>query len=523
MSRQPKQLLFDTEARNKLLTGLNKVADAVGSTLGPKGRNVAIWMPWEAPKVLHDGVSVAQAIDLEDRFEDSGAQLIKEAARKTNDKAGDGTTVTTILTQAIVNEALQNIQAGANPMTLKEGIEGSLKVALKELDKLTKKIETDEEIEQIATISAANPEIGKMVAEAIKKVGPEGIITVEEGNKVETEVEYKQGMEIDRGYLSPYFVTNQETVEAVIEDAYILMTDKRINYAKDLLPFVERFAQVSKNLVIFCGECVEEGMAFLVVNKLRGNINVVAIQAPAYGDRRVDELHDIASFTGGAAILEDSGRQLDSVQIEELGRAEKVIIDRDKTVIINGKGDPTGRINELREQLKKANTEYDRQIKGKRLAQLAGSVAVINVGGATEVEMKERKERVIDAVNATKAAVSDGIVAGGEVTLLELASTLKESESTGKVDSRILIKALKKPFVKLVTNAGLDYAEVREKLAGKKYPFGIDVTDGQVKDLIEAGIIDPVKVTRSALENSVSVAGMIMSTNTVITDMKEEK
>lgn len=513
MNKPVKELKFDTEARQKLLVGLNKVANAVGSTLGPKGRNVAIWEPYGAPRVLHDGVSVANSIDLEDKFEDSGAQLIKEAARKTNDKAGDGTTVTTVLTQAIVNEALQNIQAGANPMTLKEGIEDSLKVALKELEKLTKKIETDEEIEQIATISAASPEIGKMVAEAVKKVGSEGIITVEEGKGMETTVEYKQGMEIDRGYLSPYFVTNQETVECVIEDPYILLTDKKINYARDLLPFVEKFVQESKNLVIFCGECVEEGMALLVVNKLRGAINVVAVQAPAYGDRRVDELQDIALLTGGAAILEDSGRGLDSVEITELGRAEKVIVDRDKTVIINGKGDATGRIAELREQLKLANTEFDKQIKGQRLAKLAGSVAVINVGAATEVELRERKERVIDAVNATKAAVSDGIVAGGEITLLNLARN-----SDG-----ILERAMREPFMKLMTNAGFKLMDVSANMAGKPYPYGIDVMDGEVKDLIAAGIIDPVKVTRSALENAVSVAGMIMSTDTVIAPVEKEE
>jgi chaperonin GroEL len=518
MSKPVKALLFNTEARNKLLVGLNKVADAVGSTLGPKGRNVAIWEPYGAPLVTHDGVSVAGSIDLDDKFEDAGAQLIKEAAQKTSNKAGDGTTVTTVLTQAIVNEALQNIQAGANPMTLKEGIEDSLKIALKELEKLTKKIETDEEIEQIATISAADPEKGKIVAEAFKKVGAEGIITVEEGKAMETTIDFKQGMEIDRGYLSPYFVTNQETVEAVIDDPYILLTDKKINYAKDLVPFIERLLPVTKNLVVFCGECVEEGMAFLVVNKLRGNINVVAVQAPAYGDRRADELQDIALLTGGAAILEDSGRTLDSVQVEELGRAEKVIVDRDKTVIINGMGDATGRIAELREQLKIANTEFDKQIKGQRLAKLAGSVAVINVGAASDVEMKEKKKRFINAVNATKAAVSDGVVAGGEITLLKL-SEIKELNP-------IFSRALRTPFDKLLNNAGYrsnDTEFVLMMSVKDGYPYGVDVMDGQVKDLLKAGIIDPVKVTRSALENAVSVAGMIMSTDSIIAPIEKEE
>lgn len=512
MSKVTKELKFDIEARNKLLVGLNKVADAVSSTLGPKGRNVAIWEPYGPPRVLHDGVSVANAIELEDKFEDSGAQLIKEAARKTNDKAGDGTTVTTILTQAIVSEALQNITAGVNPMVLKEELEVSLQEALVELGHLTRTIKTPAETEQIATISAADPVIGKLVAEAIEKIGADGVITVEEGNKTFTEVEYKQGMEIDRGYLSPYFVTDQETVEAVIDDPYILITDRKINYAQDLLPFFEKFVKVSKNLVIFCGECVEEGMALLVVNKLRGNINVVAVQAPAYGNRRADELQDIAALTGGVAILEDSGRTVDSIEIEELGRAEKIIVDRDNTIIINGAGNATGRIDDLRKQLEKANTEFDKQIKQQRLAKLVGSVAVINVGAATEPELKEKKERVIDAVNATKAAVSDGIVAGGEITLLSLS----------KLGNGIFSKALQQPFRKLISNAGLDLIEVVTKMGGVNYPQGIDVIDGQLKDMIEAGIIDPVKVVKSALENSVSVAGMILTNNTVIAPIEKD-
>lgn len=510
----PKNLSFDGNARSKLLIGITKVADAVGSTLGPKGRNVAIDEGWDDTLVSHDGVSVAGSIILEDPEENVGARLIRKAARATSDKVGDGTTVTTILTHAIVKEALQNIQAGSNPMTLKKEIEDSLQIALKELDKLKKEIKTDEEIESIATISAADPEKGKLVGEAFKKVGNEGIITVEDGKKLETTVEYKQGMEIDRGYLSPYFVTNQETVEAIIEDPYILLTDKRINNARDILPFIERFVPVSKNLVIFCGECVEEGMAFLVVNKLKGNINVVVVQAPAYGDRRADELQDIGVLTGGTAILEDSGRQLESVQVEELGRAEKVIVDKDKTVIVNGKGDATGRMEELRKQLKLVSTDYDKQIKEKRLAKLAGSVAVINIGAASDVEMKEKKKRFINAINSTKSAVSDGVVAGGEITLLKL------SQLEGL--HPIFKQALKQPFIQLVTNAGLDYAEVRERMAGKDYPFGVDVMDGEIKNLIEAGIIDPVRVTRSALENAVSVAGMICSTNTLITDIPKE-
>ena len=527
MSNIAKDLLFDTKARTKLLEGIEIVAKAVGESLGPKGKNTAIYEAWGSPIITHDGVTISNAIVLPDLFQDMGAKLIKEAAQKTSDKAGDGTSVTTILTHAIVKEALQNIQAGANPMTLKKEIEDSLQIALQELDKLKKEIKTDEEIESIATISSADPEKGKLVAEAFKKVGNEGIITVEDGKKIETTVEYKQGMEIDRGYLSPYFVTNQETVEAIIEDPYILLTDKKINYAREILPFIERFVQVSKNLVIFCGECVEEGMAFLVVNHLKGNIKVVAVQAPAYGDRRAEELQDIGILTGGTPILEDSGRQLESVQVEELGRAEKVIVNRDKTIIVNGAGDASGRMEELRKQLKLANTDYDKQIKEQRLAKLAGSVAVINIGAASDVEMKEKRKRFINAINSTKSAVSDGVVAGGEITLLKLAKGKTVQIGDAKLTystpgSKIFLEALKAPFIQLVTNAGLDYAEVREKMAGKDYPFGVDVNDGQVKDLIVAGVIDPVRVVRSALENSVSVATMIMTCNSLITDIPKE-
>ena len=535
--REPKMLAFNAEARNKLLSGINKVADAVASTLGPKGRNVAINEAFNV-KVTHDGVSVAGSINLEDYFEDMGAELIKAAAQKTSDTAGDGTTVTTVLTQAIINEALQLIQAGANPMTLKKEIEDSLAKVLEELKKLAKEVTTDEEIEHIATISAADPEKGKLVAEAIKKVGSDGVITVEAGKGSETTVEYKQGLEFDRGYAttSPYFVTDQERAEAIVENPYILITDKRLNYSKDVLPIMQKLAETgSRDLVIIAGECVEEALATLVVNKLQGNIKVLAVQAPGYGDRRIDELEDIAILTGGTAILEDSGREIESIQVAELGRASKVITDRDKTVIIGGVG--TGvkkRMDTIRQQIKVANTDWDKQIKEQRLAKLAGGVAVINVGAATEVELQEKKKRFVNAVNSTKSAIAEGIVAGGEITLLKLASIMQnnvdfEASRAGggnpSLGRNILTQALKAPFKRLVSNAGLDYAEVRENLSGKQYPLGIDVEDGHVKDLLEAGIIDPVKVTRSALENSVSIACMVMTTNTLISELpnKEEK
>ena len=529
MSKLLKDLKFGTDARNSLLKGMNVVADAVGSTLGPRGRNVAVDQYQDVdvpPTILHDGVSVARSINLPDNFEDMGARLLKDAALRTNEKAGDGTTTATILAQAIVKEALKNIEAGINPMVLKKEIEDSLKAVLTRLSELSKDVASDEEIEQVATISAADPSIGKLVAEALGKVGKDGIITVEEGKTMETEVEYKQGMEIDRGYLSPYFINNQERVEAVIEEPFILLTDKKINYGYELKPFLEKFlAAGHKNLVVFAGEVVEEGMQMFVVNKVRGVLSVVAVQAPAFGDRRIDELEDLATLVGGHAILEDSGRDLKSIEIEELGKADKVISDRDKTIIIKGHGDKKAikkRVDSLREQIKLANTDFDREIKQERLAKLAGSIAIINVGAATEIELKEKKERVIDAVAATKAAVEEGIVAGGEVTLLYMALKGLQGKfvATG---GKILQEALKAPFKKLIDNAGFDYAEVLQKLSGKDYPFGIDVLDGEVKDMIKSGIVDPVKVTRSALENAVSVAIMTMSTNTLIVDHPKEE
>lgn len=513
MSKQAKVLIFDTEARNKLLSGIEKVAHAVSSTLGPKGRNVAINEPWGAPTITHDGVSVAGAINLEDPDENMGAELIREAARKTSDKAGDGTTCTTILTHALIKESLQLIQAGANPMVLKKDLESSLALVLKELDILKKDITTDEEIENIATVSAADPEKGKLVAQAFKKVGKEGSITIENGNSLDDKLVVKEGMEIARGYLSPYFVNNPETDECEIENPYILITDKKLNYAREIIPILKLVGEHSKNLVIFAGEVVEEGMATLVVNKLDGNhFNLVAVQSPGYGDRRADELGDIAAFTGGQVILEDSGRELSSVTLEEFGRAERVVVDRNKTVILKGGGNPAGRIKELQVQVKSATTEFDKSTKGARLAGLTGSVAVISIGAASDVEQKEKRKRFINAINSTKAAALDGIVAGGEITLLKL--------STVQGIHPILVEALKRPFKQLVENAGIEYADVKSLV---KYPIGIDVMDGQVKDLIKAGIIDPVKVTRSALENSVSVAGMVISTNTLISDKQEDK
>lgn len=516
MAKVPVKILFGREAKEKMMKGINLLAEAVGSTLGPRSRLVGINNPFTTPDLYRDGVTVARRINLEDPFEDMGAELLKAAAIKTNETAGDGTTVTTILTHAIIKEALQSIAAGVNPMTLKKEIEEAKDRILEDLKKLSKPIKTDEEIEQIATISAADSEIGKMVAEALLKVGKDGIVTVEQGKGLTTTVDYKQGMEIDRGYLSPYFVTDQATVEAIVEEPYILITDKKLNYAHDLVPLVEKLLPISKNLVIFAGEVVEEAMALLVANKIRGAINVVAVQAPAYGGRRVDELEDLAILTGGTAILEDSGRTLDSVEVAELGRAEKIVVDRDKTVIFTGKGDDKAiqaRIDNLKDQMKLANTDFDKDIKEQRLAKLAGKVAVINVGATTEIEATEKKERVIDSVNATKAGIEEGVVAGGEITLLELS---RNSEG-------ILQRALKAPFKKLMENAGFDYGDIREKMAGNNYPFGVDVTTGEVTDLIKIGIIDPVKVTRSAIENAVSVAVMVITTDALISEVEKKE
>lgn len=522
MSKFIKTIVTKNEARAKMLKGMNILADAVSSTLGPRSRNVAIDMaPGHdiAPTVLHDGVSVARAINLKDVHEDMGVRLLKGASLKTNEVAGDGTTTSTILAQAIINEAFRNITAGANPMVLKQELEDGLKVVVKQLKELAKPIKTDEEMEQVASISASDPAIGKLVAEAIKKVGQDGAITIEDGHSNETTVTYTQGMEIDRGHLAGNFITDGERNKSLVEDPYILLTDKKINYAYQLIPLLDKLVKEAKSnaIVIFAGEVVEEALHFLVINKLQGKLKVIAIQAPAYGARRVEELQDLAVLTGGTVILEEAGRQIESVTLEELGRCDKIEADWDKTIISGSKGDEGAvkkRIEELREQIKNANTPYDEDIREQRLAKLTGGVAVINVGGTTDVEVKEKKERVIDAKNATKAAVEEGIVAGGEITLLTIAKHIPQG---------ILRNALQAPFKKLIENSGLDYGDIREKMAGKEYPWGIDVTCGCVKNLIDNGIIDPVRVSRVALENAISISGAVITTETLITDLVEDK
>lgn len=522
-----KILKFDHDARDKLLKGINTLTDAVASTLGPKGRNVAIDKKWGAPNVVHDGVTVAKEIDLEDPFENMGAQLIKEAASKTNDVAGDGTTTATILAQAIVSEGLKNIQAGSNPMILRHGIEKATSTLVEELKKMSKKLTTTEEITQVATISAQDAVIGKTISEAIARVGKDGVITVEEGKTMEMSVDYKEGMELDKGYASPYFVTDTDKMEASIEDAFILITDKKISNMAELLPFLEKFVQVSKNLVIIADEIEGEALTTLVVNKLRGVFNVLAVGAPGFGERRKEMLADIAILTGGTVISEDTGRKFESVEIEDLGRAGRVTSKKDTTLIVDGKGDKKAidsRIAQIRKELEASDSEFDKEKLSERLAKLTGGVAVINVGAATEVEMKEKKERVIDAVAATKAAIEEGIVSGGEIALLRVAGALDKIKVEGqeeKVGVEIVKKAIEQPFRKLMGNAGFDPGVYLAKVLESTGNMGVDVLDGMVKDLVKAGVIDPVKVTRTALQNAASVAIMVMTTNVLISDKPE--
>ena len=522
-----KILKFDSDAREKLLKGVNILTEAVASTLGPKGRNVALDKKWGAPNVVHDGVTVAKEIDLEDPFENMGAQLIKEAASKTNDVAGDGTTTATILAQGIVSEGLKNIQAGSNPMILKHGIEKAVLALVEELKKMSKKLTTQEEIQQVATISAADKEIGRLIAEALQKVGKDGVVTVEDGKTMEMAVDYKEGMEFDKGFVSPYFVTDTDKMEASIEDVHILITDKKISSASDLVPFLEKFVQVSKNLVIIADEVEGEALALLVVNKLRGTFNVLAVKAPGFGDRRKESLEDIAILTGGTVVSEDTGKKFESVEITDLGKAGRVTSDKENTLIVDGKGAKAkieARISQIRRELASSDSEFDKEKLQERLAKLTGGVAVINVGAATEIELKEKKERVIDAVAATKAAIEEGIVAGGEVALLRVVKALDGVVALAdeeKVGVEIVRKALQQPFRHLVKNAGIDEGVALSKVMESTGNMGIDVMGGGLTDLVKAGIIDPVKVTRTALQNAASVAIMIMTTNVLVSDKPE--
>lgn len=529
-----KQIKFSEEAREKLAKGVNILAKAVVTTLGPRGRNVALDRKWGAPNVVHDGVSVAKEIELEDPFENMGAQLVKEAASKTNDVAGDGTTTSTLLTQAIVNMGMKNITAGANPMILKKGIDEAVKTVVEEIKKMAKKVSINnkEELIQVATISAADSQIGEKIAEALDKVGKDGVITVEEGKGLQMEIEYKEGMEFDRGYASPYFVTDSEKMIAEVEEPYILITDKKISAISDLLPFLEKFVKVSKNLVIIADEVEGEALATLVVNKLRGTFNALVVKAPGFGDRRKEMLQDIAILTGGTVISEDLGKKLENVEIDDCGRAEKVWADKENCRIIGGKGaqkEIQARIAQIRREREQTTSEFDKEKLQERLAKLTGGVAVINVGAATEVEMKEKKERVNDAVAATKAALEEGIVAGGGVTLLQARKSLEglkkkmatEEEKTGV---EIVYKSLAEPIKMIAENSGADAGWILRKVEESKDPdYGFDALTLGFGSMFKRGIVDPAKVVRSALENAASVATMILTTEALVTDIPEKK
>lgn len=525
-----KQLKFAKDAREALLKGIDTVAKAVVTTLGPKGRNIALDKKWGAPNIVHDGVSVAREIDLPDPFENMGAQLVKEAASKTNDNAGDGTTTSTLLAQVMTQKGMKKIDEGANPMIVKKGIEKAVEAVVAELKKMAKPIKNKEEITQVATISAGDEVIGSKIAEALEKVGRDGVVTVEEGKGLTIDIEYKEGMEFDRGYASAYMVTNPDKMEAEIEDPYILLTDKKITSIQDLLPFLEKFVKVSKSLVIIADEIEGEALATLVLNKLRGTFNILAIKAPGFGDRRKEMLEDIAALTGGTVVSEDTGRNFESIEVTDLGRADKVWADKDNARIIGGKGDKgviDARISSIKKQAAASDSDFDKEKFEERLAKLSGGVAVINVGAATEIELNDKKERVKDAVGATKAAVEEGIVPGGETALLrarEAVKSVKVEKGDEQIGVDIVYESLEEPIRWLSKNAGDDEAEVVKKvLASKDVDFGYNALTSEFGSMTKFGIVDPVKVTRSALQNAASVAMMVLTTEGLVTDIPEPK
>ncbi len=529
-----KQLVFTEEARRKLKNGMDVVANAVSTTLGPKGRNVAIDRKFGSPTITHDGVSVAKEIELADPFENMGAQLLKEAASKTNDIAGDGTTTSTVLAHAIVTEGLKALAAGYNPMLLKRGIEKATDAVVAELRKGAVSIDTKEDIGHVATNSAADTEIGNLIADVMDKVGKDGVITVEESKSMQFEQEFVEGMQFDRGYISAYFITDTEHMEAVISDAYILINEKKISAAQDIVPILEKLVQIGKRELVIIAEDIDgEALATLVLNKLRGMLNVLAVKAPGFGDRRKAMLQDIATLTGGTVISEETGRKLETTTLADLGRAEKVVADKDNTTIIGGKGDSgaiKGRVDQIRIEIDKSTSDYDKEKLQERLAKLSGGVAIIRVGAATETELKEKKHRVEDALSAARAAVEEGIVAGGEISLINASVVLdglKMENDDAQVGVSIVRKALEAPIRKLATNAGQDGSVVidgvrREAKAKKNKNIGYNVLTGEYTDMIKAGVIDPVKVVRGALENAASIAAMMLTTEVLITDVPEK-
>lgn len=522
-----KQLKFSDDARVALLKGIDTVAKAVVTTLGPKGRNVALDKKWGAPNIVHDGVTVAKEIDLEEPFENMGAQLVKEAADKTNDAAGDGTTTATLLAREMAALGMKHVTAGANPMIVKRGIEKAVSEVVAQLKKDSKPIKNKEEITQVATISAGDDVIGAKIAEALDE--KDRVVTVEEGKGLELEIEYKEGMEFDRGFASPYFVTNPDKMEAEVEDAYLLITDKKIASIQELLPFLEKFVKVSKNLVIIADEIEGEALATLVVNKLKGTFNVLAIKAPGFGDRRKEMLEDIAILTGGLVISEDTGRTFESIEVEDLGKTDKVWADKDNARIIGGKGakkDIEARVTLLRRQIADSDSEFDKEKLEERLAKLSGGVAQINVGAATEVELNEKKERVKDAVGATKAAIDEGILPGGGIALLKARKVLKNLKTDSddeKVGVDIVYNSLEQPVRYLARNSGEDDGYVLRKIEdSKSADFGFNALTGEFGSMTAFGILDPLKVTRAALQNSASVAMMVLTTEALVTELPEK-
>ncbi|NWF98004.1 MAG: chaperonin GroEL [Nitrospirae bacterium] len=525
-----KQLIFDEAARSAILRGVAMLTDAVKATLGPKGRNAILDKKYGAPTITKDGVTVAKEIELKDPWENMGAQLVREVASKTSDTAGDGTTTATVLAHAIYREGIKNVVAGANPMDIKRGIEKAVEVVIEELKKMSKPVQDKKEIAQVGTISANNDSsIGELIAEAMDKVGKDGVITVEEAKSMATTLDVVEGMQFDRGYISPYFITDPERMECVLEDAYILLHEKKISSMKDLLPILEQTAKMGKPLMIISEEVEGEALATLVVNKLRGTIQVCAVKAPGFGDRRKAMLEDIAVLTGGTVISEDLGIKLENVKLTDLGRAKKINVDKENTTIVEGAGDPAkiqGRVKQIKTQIEETTSDYDREKLQERLAKLVGGVAVINVGAATETEMKEKKARVEDALNATRAAVEEGIIPGGGVALLRCLPALKglKLEGDKQIGVEIIRRALEEPIRQIVNNAGLEGSVVVEKVKHAKEPnFGFDADSEEYVDMLKAGIIDPTKVTRYALQNAASVAALMLTTSVMITDIPEEK
>jgi len=527
-----KQLQFNEEARQALIKGVEKMSNAVKVTLGPKGRNVVLDKKFGAPTVTNDGVTIAKEIELEDPFENMGAQLLKEVATKTNDVAGDGTTTATVLAYSVIKEGLKSVAAGINPMEIKRGIARAVEVAVDEIKKTAKTIKEKEEISQVAAISANNDkEIGELIADAMDKVGKDGVITVEESKSMETNLEVVEGMQFDRGYLSPYFVTNRDTMTTVLENPYILIHDKKISNMKDLLPVLEKIAQSGKPMLLIAEDVEGEALATLVVNNLRGTLNVCAVKAPGFGDRRKAMLEDIAILTGGQVISEELGLKLENTEVNQLGRAKMIKVDKENTTVIEGSGkekDVKDRIAQIKVQIEETTSDYDREKLQERLAKLAGGVAVINVGAATEVELKEKKHRVEDALSATRAAIEEGIIPGGGLTLIQAVKSMNKADiedltADEKVGFKIVTRALQEPIRQIAENAGLDGAIVADKAMNEKKGIGFDAQSMEWIDLLKAGIIDPAKVTRSALQNAASIASLLLTTECSITDIPEKE